>query len=218
MNRRRDAIDRAYTCCGAPAPNRALARDFDHEICPRTAPNATNTGRNCGPIRSTESSSSPATLLAAITCLNPRHFSKTHDISQKTDDRPNRPLVCLLAHRNPACAPLGYRRVMHGRRLRHSGFDRRRSIIGAVRSFEHCYPICLVRDLAELVKIPATDVVAHRTRACRQIVCGFFEHTGDYRHCGSSLYCLLRLYISRSKSRLMALNGLIAFLQEGHHS
>src|SRR5215468_4149736 len=78
-------------CLRSAAPNRALARDFDAKFAPRPGQMppilgeiVTRYGRLKVPHRQGRCWSG---LLAS-----------TYDISQKTDDRPTRPLVHLLAH------------------------------------------------------------------------------------------------------------------------
>ena len=56
-------------------PQSRFARPFEYEICSRTAPNATNSGRNCGPIRSAESSSS-SDLAGSDYLIEPMTFFK----------------------------------------------------------------------------------------------------------------------------------------------
>src|SRR5262249_7040513 len=121
----------------------------------------------------------------------------------KAHERPNCPLVRLLAHRNSARARLVFERAVPARGMRDRGPDDWRLVTGAVRDCERRYPVCLVRDLAELIALPAKNAVAHRARARRQTVRGLFGIVGADRIGGASLYRLLPLHLSGARSCLI---------------
>src|SRR6516162_3683539 len=99
-----------YTCCGVLAPNPALFRDFECEIAPGP--------RQMPPILG-EIVARYRRLKVPHRSFWPRLLARTHDIPQKTHDRPGRSLVHLLAHRNSARTHLGRERGVHGRGVRH---------------------------------------------------------------------------------------------------